>query len=240
MKREDLIKFNPTRELWLVAGTLLWLWFAYYSSEKLFADSIIYSLIVSIVLTMFVSCVGLPVWWVAVHKGEGLKGLGITTRRLGLSLLLSVVLAAWRGLELREYFGSGNFLYTLLFNGLAIWEVVFIFGFMLTRYEKAFGKVGAIFLTMASVGIYHIGTLTAENILALCFVIGVLALCFIITKNIFTLWPVYWAVGCSTSTLRNGMVFPKEMVVLSGIVLVLQLIMIAAIVRPFYHKVSSH
>lgn len=219
-------RFEPQKELILAVVSLLWMWFSYYTSEKVFADSMLYTIIVSILLTMIGVCIILPVWWVAIHKKEGIVGLGITTKNLGYALLFAILLGGWRFLEIRQFVGNPNLLNSLLFNGLAIWEVMFIFGWLMTRYERSFGKLPAIVLTAVSVGIYHIGTLTTENILRLCLVICVCGICYMITENIFTLWPVYWPIGCSASTLRSGMSFPTELIVMSAIILMIQILII--------------
>jgi hypothetical protein len=96
---------------------------------------------------------------------------------------------------------------------------------MFTRYTKAFGKIMAVILTALSVGIYHIGSLPTANILYLMFCIFLCGICFAITDNIFTLWPIYWAIGCSASVLRGygSEMFGWEMVIAMGIMLFLQL-----------------
>jgi hypothetical protein len=119
-----------------------------------------------------------------------------------------------------------NAILTILFNALAIWEVIFIFGWLFTRYEKCFGKMPAIILSSISVGIYHIGSLTINDILHLCLVIIVCGIFYALVENLFMLWPIYWAIGCSASTLRSGMQFPKELVVMSAFILSIQITII--------------
>ncbi len=233
MIRKKLIKWEPKKELILVVVLLFWLWFAYFSSENLYKNNVIYTIIISLLLTVLIVCVGIPVWWIAVYKKEGLSGLGITSKRMGVTILFSLILTVWRLMELKEYFGEETIFTTILFNGLAIWEVVFIYGFLQTRYEHSFGKIPSILLTTISVGIYHIGTLTIDHIIQLCLVVCVCAICFSITQNIFTLWPMYWMVGCSASTLKSGMKFPIEMVYLSAMILAIQVLWILIMANKY-------
>lgn len=226
MKKEELIKFQPGSEVLVAVITLLIMWAGYYGDINTFAGNELYGLVVSMGLIVLTLCVGFPAWWVIVRQKEGLSGLGITTKKWGLALVIGLVLAFWRFLQLRAYIGQEGFVTTLLYNGLSIWEVMFIFGWLFTRYQKAFGKLPAILLTAASVGIYHIGTLTVSGILSLCIVIIICGIGYAITSNIFTLWPVYWTIGCSASTLASGMEFPDEMVPLSAIVLLIQIVII--------------
>ena len=55
-----------------------------------------------------------------------------------------------------------------IYNALSIWEVIFLYGWLFTRFEKSFGKIIAVLLTAISVGLYHTGTLPVQNILYLC------------------------------------------------------------------------
>ncbi|MDO5521599.1 MAG: hypothetical protein Q4G58_13990 [bacterium] len=236
MKKGDLIKFQPGKEVVLTVITVLLMWIGYYGDTNNFKGNELYGLIVSMGCIVLGLCVAFPAWWVVVHQKEGIQGLGITTKKMGLSLIFTAVLATWRYFEIREYIGQEGFVTTLLYNGLAIWEVMFIFGWLFTRYQKAFGKIPAIGLTAISVGIYHIGTLSVEGILSLCLVIIICSLCYGITNNIFTLWPVYWTIGCSASTLKSGMVFPAEMIPLSAIVLAIQIVIIGMIQWRYIKK----
>ena len=226
MKREELIRFRPDRETVIAVITMLLMWAGYYGDNNTFAGNGLYGLVVSMGLIVLGLCVGFPAWWIVVHQREGLKGLGITGQKLGFALLTGLVLAGWRFLQLRTYIGQEGFVTTLLYNGLSIWEVLFLFGWLFTRYRKAFGKIPAICLTAVSTGVYHIGTLSAAGIVSLCLVVAVCGIGYALTDNIFTLWPLYWTVGCSASTLVNGMKFPKEMIPLTAVVLLIQIVII--------------
>ena len=234
MNQDKIIKFTPSKEVLLAILSVFVLWGGYYGAENIFEDNMLLVLLVS-VIGMICLCIAFPTWWIAVHQKEGIEGLGITTKKLGVSLVFAIILGAWRFLELRQYIGQEGFVTCLLFNGLAIWEVVFIYGWLFTRYAKAFGKLLAVVLTVLSVAIYHIGTLSIENILILCVTIGICACVYAFTNNLFTLWPIYWMIGCSASTLRSGMIFEKELVVMSAMILIIQ-IAIIAVMQILYLK----
>lgn len=237
---KSLFKFEPKKELILVGISLLWMWFAYYASDHMFADSMLFTMVGSALLTMIGCSVVLPVWWIAVHNGEGLAGLNITLKRMLPTLLCMAGLSLWRFLEIRKFIGTPAFAGTILFNVLAIWEVLFIYGWMFTRFEKSFGKIPAIILTAIGTGIYHIGSLSASAIISLCLVIAVCAICYSFTENIFMLWPFYWTIGCSASTLQSGMVFQQEMIVASAIVLLIQIVVILILQLRHYRKEKLH
>lgn len=226
-------KFEPKKELILVVASLLWMWFSYYTSNNIFDENMIYLSIVTVLLTMIGSCVLLPVWWIAVHNKEGIEGLNITGKRIAITIVFTIILGAWRFTELKDYLDSDNLIRTLLFNALSIWEVCFIFGWLFTRYERSFGKLPAIILTSLSVGLYHIGTLTTKNILSLCLVILICGLCYMITENIFTLWPIYWPIGCSASTLKSDMEFSNVYIIMSAFVLVIQIVIIVFLQKKY-------
>lgn len=236
MNKAQIIKFEPSKEVLIAILSVFILWAGYYGAENVFGDDMLMVFLISVLGIMIMLCIAFPVWWIAVHQKEGIAGLGITINKIGLSLVCALALGAWRFLELKQYIGQEGFVINLLFNGLAIWEVVFIYGWLFTRFDKAFGKVPAILLTAISVGIYHIGTLSINNILYLCLTIVICASVYAITSNLFTLWPIYWTIGCSASTLRSGMVFEKELVVMSAVILAIQIIIIAVMQIRYLKK----
>lgn len=230
------IFFKPHKELILVCATLIWVWIIYYLDQNVYGNNIIFQLIPSLFITTLGICVCFPVFWIVKHKQEGFKGIGITTNRLATSILFSVILACWRGRELFNYIHNEGFINALLFNALSIWEVMFIFGWMFTRYRKSFGKIPACILTALSVGVYHCGSLLPENIIYLIVCIFVCGIFYSITDNIFTLWPIYWAVGCTASTMRSNMIFSNEMIILAVILLIIQIICIIFITKSSIKK----
>ena len=211
------------KELIVTVITLIAMWIGYYADNNIFSDNMIFGIVIGL-------CVVFPLYWVTCVTREGIQGLGITLKNLPLALLFTIILGAWRFLEVKNYIAEAAFVPTILFNAFSIWEVLFFFGWLFTRYKRAFGWQAAILLTSLSVGIYHIGTLTLEKIVALCVVIVVCGVFYSISENIFTLWPIYWAIGCSASTLSSGMDFPMEMAYLSAITLFIQFMIVIVFV----------
>jgi hypothetical protein len=222
----ELIKFNFKGETLLSIVTLLLMWVGYYiDNHGFFESNMIWTIGIWGIGGIVILDVVFPAWWIVIKKREGFAGMGITTKKIGLTLLLGTLLGVWRFFELLPYLKDDGFFRVILFNLLSIWEVCFIFCWLFTRYIKAFGKAGAVILTALSVGLYHVGSLPVNNILYLMFCVFICGICFSITDNIFTLWPIYWIVGCSASVLRGygSDMFGWDMVMVMGIGLLLQL-----------------
>ncbi|MDO5558290.1 MAG: hypothetical protein Q4F95_01695 [Oscillospiraceae bacterium] len=212
------------------------MWGGYYADNRhIFGDSMIFTFIWGIGVVAGLN-VCFPAWWIVIKKGEGFAGMGITLKNIGPALIFSAALGAIRfndlytaskGIEFK------NILPVLIFNLLSIWEVCFLFSWLFTRYKNAFGKWAAALLTVVSVCIYHIGSLPLRQLLTLMAYVFLCALCFAVTENIFTLWPVYWVVGCSASVIRayGSEEFGWDMTAVMGIVLFIQLAFLFYIFR---------
>ncbi len=224
-------KCKHRKETGAALASLLLMWIGYYADNNLFKDNMLFTLVVSLLLIIIGLCTLLPVIWVTRITNEGIQGLGITTKKPVISLIFSVILGAWRFVGIMKYLDSPDLINTILFNAFSIWEVMFIFGWLFTRYRRAFGKIPAVFLTALSVGVYHIGTLSVPDIAKLCLTVAVCGGFYAISENIFTLWPFYWAIGCSASTLSSGMSFPVEMVYISAATLIIQVFIIFMLSR---------
>ena len=222
---------NNRKELAAAVVTVLIMWAAYYADNNLIRDNMLLSILVSLLGTVILLCVVFPVYWVTRVTDEGIEGLGITGKNLPLAVLFSLILCIWRFSEIREYIGQPFLISAILFNAFSIWEVLFIFGWLYTRYKRSFGELSAILLTSFSVGIYHIGTLETDRIISLCVVIVVCGVFYGITNSVFTLWPIYWAVGCSASTLGSGMRFSMEMVYMAVTTYIIQILIIVIFAR---------
>ena len=232
-----LFKFERHKDVIVAGITLIMMWAGYYCSQHEVGGRM-FSFCLSIGI-MILLCVVFPVWWVTHIDKEGIAGLRIQRQNLGISLVLSALLAVWRGYGAREYMFQMGAVWTILFNLLAIWEVIFIYGWLFTRFEKCFGKIPAILLTAVSVGIYHIGSLTPDAILRLCGCVLICSVAYAVVNNIFLLWPIYWAIGTSASTMGSGMSFPMEMVIMSAGILAIQIAIIVGMEIRFRKKVKA-
>jgi hypothetical protein len=175
------------------------------------------------VLTNLGLNVSFPVWWIAYHRKRPLSKLGITTRRWLPSLIISVALAVFFTLGLRQRVDGIEWLPHVLFNAVILWEPFFVFGWLQLRYDRAFGILPGVLLTGLSFAAYHVGTYPPAE-LAILLVTGlVFAAIFRLTSNLLVVWPLVWAVSSSLGTLMGGMQFTWNQVVIWSVILLIQL-----------------
>lgn len=224
--RNDL-KFNFTGETLIAIITIFIMWAGYYiDNHGFFEGNLIWEVGIWGIGVIIIMNVCFPAWWIVKIKGEGFAGMGITTKRLGLALLLGILLGGWRFIELIPYLNDAGLVRVVIFNLLSIWEACFLFGWLFTRFTKAFGKIAAVILTAVGEGIYHIGTYPSDKIIYLVLCLCICGICFATTDNIFTVWPIYWISGCSASVMKGygSEIITWELVVLMGAVLIIQLL----------------
>ena len=216
IKQVFSIHWKPGRDLtvvglsWLlVTGTLytasiivgpgVWSGMAYF---------VIYALICA---TLF--GVGLPLYWMAVVCRRPLADLGLTTRRLGLSLVLQLILTVllFAGTLAKTPLPPFQQLLPLIALSLCIgfFEAVFWRGWILLRLEEAFGILPAILLGSLLYAAYHIGYGMPVSEMVFLFFIGIMfAVVFRITKNIFILWPLFQPMGQLVTLVKDGLTLP--------------------------------
>lgn len=140
-----------------------------------------------------------PLYYVLVKAKESLAALGITRRKLKISLLLNIVLGAALLTMFIKQSGQSPVLdakgmYALSYILVAgIFEMVFIYGYLRHYFEKAFGIIPAIALTAVFYSLHHAGFQPEFGKL-----IGVglmYVVVFYFTRNIFVIFPFYWGVG---------------------------------------------
>lgn len=184
--------------------------------------------------------VGIPLLWMVVYRRRPLQDLGITTRYLGISLLLQIVFAGFQylGTLARTDLPAFEQLLPLLGLSLAIgfFEALFWRGWVLLRLEEAFGLIPAILGGSLLYALYHIGYGMPFEEIAFLFWIGVLyAVCFRLTRNLFILWPVFQPMGQLVTLIRDGLSLP----VLASLgffeVLIVMLVLVW-LVNRFYRK----
>jgi membrane protease YdiL (CAAX protease family) len=180
-----------------------------------------------------------PAYYVLLLRGEGPEGLGITTRRLWLAVLLSLVcsLFSWKGLQREAALSPDvDLLRQLVFNGIILWEPLFVFGWLQLRFERAFGILPGIVLAAICFGAYHLGTFSLPGVVGLVVVGVICGVVFRITKNLLTLWPATWAVFSSIGTMQGKMHFGWDQIAIYGVILLIQ---IAAITWMILHSRKS-
>lgn len=165
------------------------------------------------VLAAAVFGVGIPVVWMVVFRKRSIQDLGITTRWLGLSIMLQLVFAAFQyaGTLAKVSLPAFEQAAPLLVMSLAIgfFEAVFWRGWVLLRLEESFGLLPAILIGSVLYAAYHVGYAMPLAEIAFLFWIGVLyAVAFRLTKNVFLLWPVFQPMGQMVTLMKEGLQLP--------------------------------
>lgn len=157
--------------------------------------------------------VAFPVYWTVVIRRRPLSDLGITARGLWLSLALQVVFSVlqYAGTFAKRGFPAPDEFIPLLVLALAIgfFEALFWRGWVLLRLEDSFGTIPAILFGSLLYAVYHIGYGMPPGEMAFLFCIGVMyAVAFRLTKNIFTVWPVFQPMGQLFTLIKDGLGLP--------------------------------
>lgn len=172
-------------------------------------------------------------YYVIIVKKENVSILGITKKKLALSLVSNVVLGVsllivfMRGGE-RIIFNYGTLCAIVYILAAGIFEMIFIYGFLRNYFEKAFGIIPSIVLTAFFYSFHHAGF--QPEFLKLFFVGGMYVSIFYITRNIFIIFPFFWGVGAVWDVLVNstvGEVLLGTTSLVVGIVMILIMIIIS-------------
>lgn len=243
LKKVLSVRWNPGLDLFavilswvLVTGTL------YTATVVVTPEAgggLPYFLLYAIVAATFFG-VGIPLVWMVVFRKRPIQDLGITTKYLGISLLLQLVFAIFQYLGTLAKVDLPAFeqLLPLLALSLAIgfFEAIFWRGWVLLRLEEAFGLLPAILIGSLLYAAYHIGYGMPMEEIAFLFWIGVLyAVCFRFTRNIFILWPIFQPMGQLVTLIRDGL--PLPMIASLGFfeVLIVMLLLVW-LTNRFYRK----
>ena len=210
------VRFNPGADLLAVIVSWILVTAALYTATFAVgadtAGGMLYFLLYAIV-TATLFGVGIPVYWMVVVRKRSLADLGITTRLLGASLAIQLVLA---GLQFFAALRDASFpamseLLPLIALTLAIgfFEALFWRGWVLLRLEEAFGPCSRADLGSALYAAYHIGYGMAVSEMVFLFFIGLMfAVIFRLTKNIFTLWPLFQPMGQLITLMKENLPLP--------------------------------
>lgn len=170
----------------------------------------------------------IPAFVVFVLCKESWSGLGIKRENALKSLMISAGLAAlfFGGLMQALEGFDGDPLPHIIFNGIALWEPLFVYGWLQIRFEKAFGFLPSPFLAGAAFAAYHLGSVPLDMVFTL-FAFGVFyGVIFGLVRNLLALIPLTWAVGSSIGTINAGFSFDWFTVALYACVLVVQALML--------------
>ncbi|HSL30333.1 MAG TPA: CPBP family intramembrane glutamic endopeptidase [Anaerolineales bacterium] len=184
--------------------------------------------------------VGIPVAWMVVYRKRPIRDLGITTRYLGISILLQFIFSAvqYLGTLARVDLPAIETLLPLGALALAIgfFEALFWRGWVLLRLEEAFGLIPAILLGSLLYALYHIGYGMPLSEIVFLFWIGVMyAVCFRLTRNIFVLWPLFQPMGQLVTLLRDGLPLPM-IAALGFFEVLLAMLVLVWLLNRYYRK----
>lgn len=191
------------------------------------------------VLTAGVFGVGLPLLWMVGIRKRPLSELGLTTRLLGVSLMLQIIFALllfYGGFQV-ELLPEINELLPLLALALTIgfFEAFFWRGWMLLRLEASLGLIPALILGSALYALYHIGYGMSWGEIGFLFFIGLMyGAVFRLTKNIFILWPIFQPMGQLITLINEGLRLPPLAAL--GFMEVLIVIFVVIWLAWRYHK----
>jgi len=157
--------------------------------------------------------VGLPLYWMVIVQRRPLSDLGITTRWLGVSLILQLVFAAlqFMGTLAKTQLPPFEEFLPLIALALCIgfFEAFFWRGWVLLRLEESFGTIPAILLGSALYAAYHIGYGMPSSEMIFLFFIGIMfAVVFRLTKNVFILYPIFQPMGQLVTLIKDGLKLP--------------------------------
>lgn len=157
--------------------------------------------------------VGLPLYWMVVVQHRPLSDLGITTRGLGISIIIQLVFAAFQYMSTlaKTQLPAIENLLPLITLTLCIgfFEAIFWRGWVLLRLEESFGIIPAIILGSALYAAYHIGYGMPTSEMIFLFFIGIMfAVIFRLTKNIFILYPLFQPMGQLITLVKDGLTLP--------------------------------
>jgi len=233
--------WSPSADTAVAALSVVLLTILAYLGLALFEGTWLSFLIFVLIGTVGV-CVIFPLYWMVVRRKKGLDTLGITTKHWLASLLVGVFLAAFSLWGYHHSFGiSAAIIPSLIVGIYALWEIVFICGWLQLRFEEAFGIIPSIILSALCVSLYHIGYGWLDlSILVGMFIASVFfTVIFRFTKNILILWPFFGPIASLRGFKMGGFSPDWTMAGYSAVSLVLMLISIFLFYRIQNRRVSS-
>ena len=197
-----LFRFNFTKEtaVALAAGTVM---VALSLLMLPFSGSSFLDKAMSFVLRDLLMIFGLGVVFGSLYAGKdgksALNEIGFSGRKNVLSLILDFIFgAALLAMFLKEEIPSGladikNFYAAVYILTAGIFEMTFIYGYLRSSFEKAFGIIPAIILTSVFYSFHHAGF--QPEFMHLLFVGLMYCSVYYITQNLLIIFPFFWGVG---------------------------------------------
>lgn len=201
-----LFLWSPSIDTGIAAFSEVLMMILAYLGLSLFGKTWLSPIIFNLLGTIGI-CVILPLYWMVVVRKKGLNILGITGRHWVISLAVGAFLAGGSLWGYYRSFGISMAVIPALIVGVyALWEVIFVYGWLQLRFEKAFGIIPAAILAGLCFSLYHLGYGLYDLFgLVALFIFGLIfAIIFRFTKNILILWPFLWSVGCLQGFKMGG------------------------------------
>ncbi|MBR0600615.1 CPBP family intramembrane glutamic endopeptidase [Sinanaerobacter chloroacetimidivorans] len=211
-----LMKWNPTKELWVVLLSWMLVVLTFYISfqvitiQRVAAQFVTFGIIGIAMFGVF-----LPVVWTLFVMKRPLASLGIKKDKLavsiGLCFIFSVVqyyltLSKMILPDLHELVPLGA-----MALAVGFYENIFYRGWVQLKMEEFFGIIPGIFLSALIYSLYHVGYGMPADELPVLFIIGlVYSSLFRLTSNIFILYPLLTPMGALFTQIRDQLVIPFE------------------------------
>lgn len=240
------VRSSPTKDLAAVAVSWVLVVGALYTATVIVGQAVwggmaYFALYAVLGATLF--GIGLPLYWTTVVRRRSIAELGLTTRWLGLSLVLQLAFAAFQymGTLAKAQLPPFEEFLPLITLALAIgfFEAVFWRGWVLLRLEEAFGILPAIVLGSALYAAYHIGYGMPTSEMVFLFFIGIMyAVAFRLTKNVLILWPVFQPMGQLVTLVKDRLTLPliASLGFAEALILMLVLVWLAARYQKKHQK----
>jgi len=211
-----LFRFKPGEDTAFAFGTLLLAWGAFWVGHNIdpalagsgilrFLLGVLVLLVFYMIGTLFLP-VFVPVAYMTQKRSRMLNALGIQKKGWLPALILSGALGALWYSGLVPGIRASLDLNKLLYGVFALWQAVFIFGWLQLRFDRAFGAVAGIVLATASYALLHVGSLPAGSLITLLIIGAAHALAFRITRNLLAVWPLGWALAAATLPLEVSLI----------------------------------
>lgn len=214
--RAMTVYWKPDGDLAVVAISWVLVVGAFYTASVIVGQNVwggIAYFILYAVLGASLFGIGIPLYWMIVVRKRSLADLGLSTRWLGVSLVLQFSFAALQYLAtlaqvrlppLEEFAPL-----VALALCIGFFEAVFWRGWVLLRLEEAFGILPAILLSSALYAAYHVGYGMPTSEMVFLFFVGIMfAVVFRLTKNVLILWPVFQPMGQLVTLVKDGLALP--------------------------------
>jgi len=194
MKRENLLKLQPTNECWIALVAFLLCVGGNFLADQFFGTAI-FPLFYQGIFALGI-CIVFPIWLTVIQQHRSLATIGITGYRwrksIGVGIVIAAISTGARMMNLEITLPDPKRL-CIIFACLimsTLFEEIFFRGFLQMRFEHAFGMIPAVLLSGACFSLYHVGYSNVRGdvpeLLSLFFIGIFFSLSFRITRNIIT------------------------------------------------------